>query len=224
MDAKILQSFPNLDLSAPKLREAFLKQALRETFPAGQVLAMESDESNYFSLVLSGRARIYKVGHSGREFTLYTVNPGESCILTAFSILSHTRFPAIAVVEEELETLLIPAEIFREWVDKYDVWRIYVFNLLSQRLNEILSLMEEIAFHRIDARIANYLLRLSDNSGKYLLTTHQKISQDVGTAREVVSRVLKEFEREHLITLKRGKILLDDLRGLQKRAGNSDLM
>jgi len=224
MDAKILLSFPNLDLSAPKLRAAFLEQSIRETFPAGQVLAMEGDESSYFSLVVSGRARIYKVGHSGREFTLYTVNPGESCILTAFSILSHTRFPAIAVVEKELETLLIPAEIFREWVDKYEVWRFYIFNLLSRRLNEILTLMEEIAFQPIDARIANYLLKLSDNSTRFINTTHQKISRDVGTAREVVSRILKTFERSHLITLKRGKILLDNPEGLRKRAGKSALM
>ena len=142
------------------------------------------------------------------------------CILTASCILSQKSFPAIAVAELDSEVLSLPANLFKEWVSKYPVWQEYVFNLVSERLSDVITTVEEIAFKSVDIRIAEKLMHLLSEKGNLLELTHNDLARDIGTSREVVSRIFKDFEARGIIQISRGSIKVLDivkLKALQKK-------
>lgn len=190
----------------PRVLSEFRQYAVTRKFRADELIYLEGDACDYFNLIISGSLRIYKSGECGREITLYKVEAGESCLLSAFSILSHTTFPAIATADQETRAVLIPAPVFRDWINRHEVWREYIFKLLSGRLTEIISKIEALAFQRVDERIAEFLIRSSRKKKKTIRVTHSDIARELGTAREVVSRILKNFEKENLVSLARGNI------------------
>jgi len=175
------------------------------TLDAGQTICSEGSRCEYLALVLAGTARVYKLGESGREITLYRVHPGECCILTASCILSRRPFPAFAMSEAPTTAVLLPAPLVAAWMSEQPAWRDYVWDLLAGRLADVISLIEEVAFRRLDERLAEYLLT---NAGvdNQLQATHQRVAADLGTSREVVSRILKDFEARGLVALGRGSI------------------
>ena len=166
------------------------------------------------ALLISGVVRVYKIGETGREITLYRFGNGQSCILTANAILSQKTFQAIATVEKEAEAVMIPADTFRAWVMRYDLWREFVFDLLSQRLSTMMEIVDEIAFRRMDARIASLLLTRA-RSQNPMRITHQEIAAELGSSREVVSRLLEDFSERGLIRSGRGEIEVLDKEGLE---------
>ncbi len=170
------------------------------------------------ALITEGRVRVYKLGESGREITLYRLSTGESCVLTASCIMSKIPFPAIAITESPVSALVVPTDIVHKWVDEHKVWRQFIFNLVSQRLTDVITVIEEIAFRRMDARLASYLLEQALDSNNQFHITHQAIATELGTAREVVSRLLKDFEVTGSITLTRGTITLNDRARLTAKA------
>ncbi|MFQ5587592.1 MAG: Crp/Fnr family transcriptional regulator [Nitrospiria bacterium] len=215
---EIERGFPFLlPPSAREAREAFLAHGVVKRFPSGQFVCWEGDVCAQLAVVLSGTVRVYKVGESGREITLYRIEENGSCVLTASCILSHIRFPALAVVEQDVRAALIPASVLRDWIQKYDVWRVYVFELMSKRLADVIATVEEIAFRRVDVRIAEFLAARAGDR-ECVTVTHQEIASELGTAREVVSRILKDFERAGLISLSRGAIIVLDKAALLRRA------
>ena len=205
-----------LELDNQEIKEQFLSHVTVKQFPAGQFICWEGDVCAQLAVVLSGNVRVYKVGETGREITLYRIEESDSCILTASCILSQIRFPALAVVEKEVRAALIPASILREWVTRYDVWREYVFGLMSKRLADVIATVEEIAFRRVDVRIAELLAGLAEEHEPVAIT-HQEIAYELGTAREVVSRILKDFERANIISLSRGALVVADRQALLER-------
>jgi CRP/FNR family transcriptional regulator len=170
------------------------------------------------ALLISGVVRVYKIGESGREITLYRFGLGESCILTANAILKQIDFPAIASVEQEAEAVMIPAQVFREWVRRYDVWRDFVFDLLTQRLASVIMIVDEVAFRRMDVRIAALLLGRSQAQNPVRIT-HQEIAAELGSSREVISRLLEDFSEQGLIRSGRGEVEILDINELKLRAG-----
>lgn len=186
------------------------------TVPAGEFICWEGDSCGQLAIIVSGVARVYKVGENGREITLYRVEAGGSCILAASCILSNKRFPAMAVVEQTVTAVVIPAPLLRQWLGQYGFWRDYLFALLADRLAVVIATVEEIAFQRMDGRLATFLLA-SGEVGTAVGVTHQAIAYELGTAREVVSRLLKEFEREGLVALGRGTVTVTDVAGLRQR-------
>lgn len=173
-------------------------------------------QCSHLALVVEGYARVYKLSENGREITLYRVGPGESCILTASCIISGKPFPAFAVCETPIEALVIhTAEVMR-WTSEFSVWRDFLFGLISERLGNVISVVEEIAFRRVDRRLASYLLQRGSSDG--IAITHQAIASDLGTSREVVSRILKDFEHQGLISVSRGHVRLSDLPGLGEKS------
>jgi CRP/FNR family transcriptional regulator len=199
-----------------EVKEQLLKYVSVKQFPVGQFICWEGDVCAQLAIVLSGIVRIYKVGESGREITLYRIEENDSCILTASCILSQIRFPALAVVEKEVRAALIPAFILRKWIEQYEVWREYVFGLMSKRLADVIATVEEIAFRRVDVRIAEFLAGLAEKQA-CIAITHQEIAYELGTAREVVSRILKDFERENIISLTRGSITVQNKQALLEK-------
>jgi CRP/FNR family transcriptional regulator, anaerobic regulatory protein len=217
---KFMELLPFLTKESFKEIDDFFSALLFQKIPANKIISVEGDACNYFSFLLKGVIRVYKVGSSGREITLYRINEGGSCILTASCILSHKSFPAIAVTELDSEVLSLPANLFKDWVSKYPVWQEYVFNLVSERLSDVITTVEEIAFKSVDTRIAEKLLHLLSEKGNLLELTHNELARDIGTSREVVSRILKDFEARGVIQISRGSIKVLDtvkLKALQKK-------
>lgn len=199
------------------LEKEFEKHAVSHFFKKEVFLTLEGDNCNYFPIIKSGIVRVYKVGSQGQEITLYRIHPGESCILTISCLLAKNKFPAFAVVEKDCEILLVSAEKLREWMKKYDLWSDYIYNYLSEVLVNVLQIVENISFKKINVRLLEYLVEQYLQNGNQLFLTHQQIAFDIGTAREVVSRSLKEFESSNLISLSRGKINIFDVSELEKQ-------
>ncbi len=214
---KVLTTFGFLQSCEDKLLERFLQRAALARLERGQFVCHEGRECSHLALVLEGTARIYKLGESGREITLYRIGPGESCILTASCILSHLPFPAFAVCEEDVEAVVIPANDIRTWLAESPEWRDYVFSLIAHRMGDIITLVEEVVFRRVDQRIAQYLLQHAKPQQKRIEVTHQIIASDLGTSREVVSRILKDFESKELVRVSRGSVELLDASLLAER-------
>lgn len=208
---------PFYNTAQENLKNDLANFSIYKSIPKGTFILLEGDKCNYISFIVSGRARVYKLGETGREITLYRLEPGESCILTASCIISQKAFPAIAIAETNIEALLIPFEPFRSWIRTYEEVSNYVFNLLSERLSAIIEVIEEIAFKNMDIRIAELLITMKKNKNE-LKITHQEIASELGTSREVVSRILKDFEHEQLVYLSRGIIFIKNLDKLESRA------
>ncbi|PWB49557.1 MAG: Crp/Fnr family transcriptional regulator [Anaerolineales bacterium] len=212
--AKVL---PVLKNAGPDLLREIQQKAFYAHIPAGRDVFLEDDRADAIALLISGVVRVYKIGETGREITLYRFGNGESCILTANAILSQKNFPAIATVEKDAEAVMIPAETFRDWVRRYDLWREFVFDLLSERLSSVMEIVEEVAFHRMDARVVAFLSERMDQSDSIQIT-HQEIAGELGSSREVISRILEDFSALGMISVSRGTIKVLDRKALQARS------
>ena len=214
---RIVHTLPFLRKAPQRLIQEFKDSTFLLSIPAGKDIFVEGDYPDSIALVVSGVVRVYKLGRTGREITLYRFGLGESCILTANAIISEKSFPAIATAEEAIEAVIIPAEIFRRWVKQFDLWREFVFDLLSDRLSSVMTIIDEILFQRMDERVASWL----EEQAQYqpiIKVTHQEIADDLGSSREVISRILEGFNQEGLIETGRGSIKLINIEGLKSRS------
>jgi len=211
---RLLEQFPILHEATPEFHRALFHSATRMHIPEGHTIASEGSECQQLALVISGRVRVFKLAESGREITLYRILAGDSCVLTASCIMSDRHFPAIAQTENEVEAIIVPASFAKEWLTHSKPWCQFLFSLVSQRLGEVIGMLEDIAFHRMDERLAAYLIALASSGHSHQITHHQ-IASDLGTSREVISRIMKEFESKALVSGGRGELLIKDLAGLQ---------
>jgi CRP/FNR family transcriptional regulator len=203
---EFVKTFPAFRGTERDLVKKVLASGRLQSIPSNARIYTEGDACSAIAFVLSGEIRVYKIGETGREITLYEIGPGETCILNASCILAHTSYPANAVAVSDVDVLLVPSAAFRRLVSGNETMREFVFRLLSQRLSLVMELVEEVAFGRLDQRLMDYLVEKSENH--ILETTHQKIANDLGTSREVVSRMLKDFERKQLVKVSRNSITL----------------
>jgi CRP/FNR family transcriptional regulator len=155
--------------------------------------------------MLAGEKRIFKTSE-GKEITLNTIVPGEFCIFTPGCSLSNTPYPANAVSITDVEMLIIPPEKLQEYISQYKEIRNLIFSHISKTFADVMELITEVTFKRMDERLIDYLIEKSEDGKLY--TTHQAIANELGTAREVVSRLLKDFERRGIIILSRSCIQL----------------
>ena len=183
--------------------------AVIKTFPEGTVILDENAYVRYLPIVNSGSIRVMRTDEEGREILLYYIRPGETCIMSFLGGMHHEKSKIKAIAEEEVEILLVP-------INKVDVllkdnpdWLDYVFRLYHKRFEELLEVVNALAFKHMDDRILNYLLEKKRVTGSPEISiTHQQIADDMGTARVVVSRILKTMETNGLLQLGRNKILL----------------
>ena len=210
----LIRVLPILDHADPGLIREFQQKAFFARIPVGRDVFVEGDQVDAIALLISGVVRVYKIGETGREITLYRFGNGESCILTANAILSQKSFPAVATVEKDAEAVMIPSDIFRDWVRRYDLWREFVFELLSQRLSSVMAIVEEVAFRRMDARLVSLLIERSQRSD-LIHMTHQEIAAELGSSREVISRILEDLSAQGMIEVSRGMIKITDQEALQ---------
>ena len=173
--------------------------------------------------MLRGTVRVFKLAESGREITLYRIEAGQSCILTASCIQSDSPFPAFAICEENVDAILIPSNFLQKWLEESTVWRRYIFGLISHRMSSVISLVEEVAFRKLDQRIARLLIQYQSKiTSSSINVTHHEIALELGTSREVVSRILMDFQSTGLVQLTRGSIVLLNLEELTRRAGEAN--
>lgn len=208
-----------LSRADPKLVRDFRDSAFMASIPRGRDVFVEGSRVDAIPLLLSGVVRVYQIGETGREVTLYRFRPGESCVLTANAILSQQSFPAIATVEQEAQAVMIPADVFRDWVNEHELWRDFFFDLVSQRLASVMALVEEVAFRRLDRRIAGLLVERAQQHNPINIT-HQEIADELGSSREVISRILEDLAGQDLVQTSRGKIEVLDRTSLRALAAS----
>ncbi len=207
---RILERLSFYKRSAPKIRSEIENACVYLALPQGKLLFIEGDACSNVGFVGEGSIRVSKVSETGKEVTLYYVNPGEGCVLNLSCAFSNQGYPATASTDAPTEMVIFPAPLFQDWLAKPEI-RDFVFNLFSQRLAQVITLVEEIVFRKMDQRLAEFLWKRFDNEGRprrVLHVTQDKIAAEMGTAREVVNRLLREFERVGAIRNSRGKITL----------------
>ncbi|MBK8164618.1 MAG: Crp/Fnr family transcriptional regulator [bacterium] len=187
----------------------------------GGYFVCEGDHAPGVGLIGDGALRVFKSSASGREITLYWVRAGELCLLNLLGAMTGVPSPAHARVEEEVIALVIPHDTFRGWIGSDTTLRTHVLSVMTAGMVEVMALVEEIAFKKLDLRLAQYLCdRFFGGAGAVagvseLQVTHEAIAAELGSAREPISRLLKEFENQGAIVLSRGRITLGDARGLR---------
>lgn len=186
-------------------------QSMVRRFPEGAVLLREGDPVGVLPIVITGSVRVFQRDQDGREILLYYIRPGESCVMSFLAGLGDRISKVNAEVEDEARTLLAPIDQVREWTTKYPAWNQFIFRLYDKRFQELVSLVNAIAFTQTDQRLESWLRHRAAMTGlRELAVTHQQIADELGTAREVVSRLLKQLERQNKVTLGRNKIRLED--------------
>jgi CRP/FNR family transcriptional regulator len=170
----------------------------------GTVILKEREYIKVIPLVLEGSIKLRKLDLTGREIIFYHIEPGESCILSINSCLSNKESQAEAIIEKNTRLIAVEADRVRSWMDRYSSWRRFVVNLHYERMAELMTLVDRLLFKSVDIRLIQYL---KDHSvSNVIVITHQQLAGELGTAREVISRLLKQMEKEGLISMERGKI------------------
>lgn len=214
---RVSDTLPLLSALGDVLRQEFFQKASLARIPSGRDVMAEGDRIEAIPLVLSGTIRVYRIGETGREITIYRFEQGECCVLSADSILGNKLFPACAQVEDEVEVAFIPAATFDDWLDRSPAWREFVFEAMSRRLLSLLDTLDDVAFGRMDARVASLLLRRA-REPETIQITHQEIADELGSSREVISRILEDFQSRGLIHLSRGSVRIAEPQSLAAAA------
>jgi len=178
---------------------------------AGTHLFDEGSRCTAFPLVIDGAIRVSKVSAQGREILLYRVTPGESCVLTSGCLLGHAAYTATAIAETAVTLVAVPPPLYDDLLARHEAFRRHVFELFAARLADLTLLVEAVAFHRLDQRLATLLLA----RGPALHATHQALADELGSVREMVSRLLGHFAERGLVRLGRERIEVADAEGLR---------
>ncbi len=204
-----LKRFPALARISDPGWIAILTHARVLRLEEGEFAYREQDDCDHFLLVTSGSIRVQKSSDNGNIITLYHLTPGESCELTTSCLLAGEPCAAEAIAEEPSTLAMIPEARFQEALIRSPAFREYVFSRIGKGMSELVTLVEEVAFGQMDCRLARCLIDLSGN-GDRICSTHQQLAEELGSAREVISRLLKKFERRQWVRLHRGMIEIID--------------
>jgi len=180
-----------------------------KSFPADTVILNINAYIRSIPIVLSGSIKVIKTDEEGREILLYYIKAGESCIMSFLAGIHNDTSKIKAIVEEDAEVLLIPVNKASEWIKEFPEWTDFIFALYQKRFEELLEVVNAVAFQKVDARLLHLLKQKSSLfQSKEIRATHQQLADDLGITREAVSRVLKQMENDKLISLGRNKISL----------------
>lgn len=209
------QAFPELAESGDPILAKIMSGARVLSLSANQPAFHDGASCESYLLVVAGSVRVQAHGRNGRDIVLYRVRDGQPCILTTSCLLAGDHYPAEGIAETDVTAVALPAGLFYRGLNESDAFRRYVFRNYGQRLSALISRLEEVAFDRIETRLAQALLDKADDRGA-VAATHQELASDLGTAREVVSRELKRFQSNGWVNLGRGSIVVLDATGLRQ--------
>ncbi len=209
-----LAQFPDLK----HIDDAAWKQSVAElkslSVPSGTTIFQCGDPCQNFLLVCAGSVKVISLSPEGREVVLYHVGSGQTCILTTSCLLGETEYPAHGITEGEVRAMTMPKAVFSRLLAESPGFRRFVFSQIGGRMARLMYLVQEIAFDRTHMRLARKLGEIADQNGLIQLT-HAELAVELGTVREVVSRLLKDFERKGLVKLSRGDIRILDFNSLE---------
>jgi CRP/FNR family transcriptional regulator len=212
---EIAQLFAPLAGLPPALAAEVERQIQPMAAPSGALLFDAGMACQALPLVLDGRIKVSKRAENGREIRLYGVNPGELCIVTVSCLLGGDAYPATGVAETPVNALALPRPLFLRLVAEHPPFRDVVFRLFAERMSGLMQLVEEVAFRKLDQRLAAWLLARAP----LIQTSHQGVADELGSVREIVSRLLKQFEEQGWVRLGRERIDVVDQVGLRRMAG-----
>lgn len=200
------EQFPQFETG---LIDVIEKEAVQREYNAGDIIMRTGQYIKSTTLVLKGQIKIYRENNDGGEFLMYYLGPGEACALSMIcAIQSHTS-EIMARAEEATEVLMIPIQLMDELMNKYKSWYQFVIQTYRGRFDELLSVIDNIAFRNMDERLEFYLKRHAEKTGKNAIeVSHQQIADDLNSSREVISRLLKKMEQRNLVRLNRNMIEL----------------
>ena len=212
-----LDSFPPLLALEVNARDILTKSARIVEASVGTIGYREGGACGAYVMRLAGQSRVYKMSSSGREILLYRVHAGETCVITTTCLLGHSNYPASTIVEEAIRDVIIPSNAFNQLMVDSAVFRTFVMTNYGALITDLIVLLDEVAFHGLDTRLAKLLL----DSGRVTISrTHQLMADELGTAREVVSRQLKRFEQKNWVALGRGRVEISNRTALEKLANS----
>ena len=213
--------FSGLERLDADVRETLVAKSRAVDVPQGTVIFGPGKSPENLLLLLEGTVRVQQTSESGREIVLYRVHAGESCVLTTACLLAYEDYAAEGIAETDVKAVMIPRTVFDDLVARSASFRTFVFSAYSKRITDLFHVVDEIAFQRMDIRIAQKLVELARGSD-VVKATHQQLAAELGTAREVISRQLQEFQRRGWIAQTRGKISLLDRHALARLGGHAD--
>ncbi|MCG8564202.1 MAG: Crp/Fnr family transcriptional regulator [Desulfobacterales bacterium] len=207
----LISHYPILSQLPESIRDDALAQARVVNLDAGTPVFNASDACLAFPFVLEGLLRVFKTGADGRELTLYRVGPGDACLVSTGCLLGKGNYQASAMVLEACRVVMLPDSAF-DALMALPPFRTFIFSLFSQRVIHLMQLVEEVAFQRLDRRLATLLI----GQGPVGLASHQALAQELGTVREMVSRLLSGFRDSGWVSLSRGRIEILDTGALER--------
>lgn len=216
-DLNWLQDFPPLLALESSARDILTNTARIVEAPVGTIGYREGGACGAYVMRLAGQSRVYKMSSSGREILLYRVAAGETCVITTTCLLGNSNYPASTIVEMPIRDVIIPSSAFNQLMVDSKVFRSFVMTNYGALITDLIVLLDEVAFHSLDARLAKLLLDVGANT---INRTHQLMADELGTAREVVSRQLKRFEHKGWVALGRGHVEISDRSKLEKMANS----
>ncbi|MCA0930380.1 Crp/Fnr family transcriptional regulator [Ruegeria profundi] len=188
--------------------------------PAGTKVFGPGQSADNLLLLLDGTVRVQQKSETGREVFLYRVHAGESCVLTTACMLAFEEYSADGIAETDVRAVAIPRTTFDRLVANSPVFREFVFTAYSKRITDLFTLIDDIVFQRMDVRLASRLLELADENG-VVHATHAVLATELGTAREVISRTLSEFNRRGWVEQSRGEVRLTGRAGIERLVRSS---
>ena len=195
--------------SSPEIRAKITSYGTSKTFNEGDVILNEDSYIKAIPIVIQGSIRVMRMDEDGGEILLYYIKAGESCIMSFLGGMHHETSKVKAIAEEETQILFIPIDKVSSLIKEYPEWLDYIFRLYHKRFEELLEVVNAIAFKKMDERLLNSLKKKGEiNKTNILLVTHEQLANELGTARVVVSRLLKQMEDEGLVKLGRNRIIL----------------
>lgn len=212
--------FPGLSRLEPPIKQLLLSRSAIVEVPEGTTIFGPGKSPENMLFLLDGTVRVQQVSDTGHEIVLYRIHAGQSCVLTTACLLAYENYSAEGISETAVQAAAVPRDVFDELVAQSKSFRDFVFAAFSKRITDLFLMIDEVAFQRLDVRLADKLLDLSNGQDK-VATTHQKLSVELGTAREVVSRQLQEFQRRGWIEQGRGSVNLLDRSQLKKLADHN---
>lgn len=195
--------------SSPELREKLYKNSIRKNYKAGDKILNEGAYVRSIPIVMQGSLKVLRTEDDGREILLYYIRAGESCIMSFLGGMHNETSKVKAEVEEDAEILFLGIDKVSIFIKEYPQWLDYIFRLYHKRFEELLEIINAIAFKKVDERLLALLKKKSQlTESKTILITHEQLANELGTARVVVSRLLKQLQENNIVQLGRNKIVL----------------
>lgn len=212
-----IERFERFQALEPEWRNLIIEQSRVLSIPPGTSIFSPGKPAENMIFLLQGTVRVQQVSESGREIVLYRIEAGQSCIMTASCLIGHQDYSAEGISETDIEAAIIPRGLFDQLLAGSQTFRNFVFSTFSMRLTELMTIINEVAFRRLDIRLAQKLLDLANAQGE-VSATHQQLATEIGTAREVISRQLQEFNRRNWLKQTRGRVVITNTKKLTELA------